>query len=76
MDGWIGEGNLLVRRPQPLEELSASGGRDKHDTGARCEDEILGLGYEDTGCIIKDILRPMHNGYCNEKFFQEFSVII
>ena len=40
-----GEGNLLVRRPQPLEELSASGGRDKHDTGAVCEDEILGLGY-------------------------------
>lgn len=29
-----GEGNLLVRRPQPLEELSASGGRDKHDPGA------------------------------------------
>ena len=40
-----GERNLLVRRPQPLEELSASGGRDKHDTGAVCEDEILGLGY-------------------------------
>ena len=42
-----GEGNLLVRRPQPLEELSASGGRDKHDTGAVCQDELLVFGYGD-----------------------------
>ena len=34
MDDWCRRRNLLVRRPQPLEELSASGGRDKHDTGA------------------------------------------
>ena len=56
-----GEGNLLVRRPQPLEELSASGGRDKHDTGEVCPGEPLVLGYmemssEDTCCIIRTFL--------------------
>jgi len=55
------EGNLLVRRPQPLEELSASGGSDKHDTREVCPGEPLVFGYmeislEDTCCIIRTFL--------------------